>query len=153
MKTAAEAHTVFAMPVSSRLAVATHILTVMAVKEGVPVGSEDIAKRASTNAAVVRKIISMLGRAGITTSQPGAKGGTCLARSPEQITLLDIYRAVDSQEIFASPNCPPDAACPIGSRIGPVLDVVKARATDAMQAELAAVSIAEIAAKLKPATA
>lgn len=138
------------MPVSSRLAVAAHILTVMAVKGDVPIGSEDIAKRASTNAAVVRKIIAMLGRAGITTSQPGAKGGTHLARPPEQVTLLDIYLAVDTQGIFASPNCPPDASCPIGSRIGPVLDEVKARATQAMQAELAAVSIAEIAAKLKP---
>ncbi|ABD55334.1 Rrf2 family transcriptional regulator [Jannaschia sp. CCS1] len=138
------------MPVSSRLAVATHILTVMAVKGDVPIGSEDIAKRASTNAAVVRKIISMLGRSGITTSQTGAKGGTHLARAPEQITLLDVYRAVDTQEIFASPNCPPDASCPIGSQIGPVLDEVKAKATQAMEAELAAVSIAAIADKLKP---
>ncbi|EBA12078.1 transcriptional regulator, BadM/Rrf2 family protein [Roseobacter sp. CCS2] len=124
----------------------------MAVKGDVPIGSEDIAKRASTNAAVVRKIISMLGRAGITTSQPGAKGGTHLARSPEQITLLDVYRAVDTQEIFANPNCPPDASCPIGSRIGPVLDEIKANATQAMEAELAAVSIAGIAGKLKPLT-
>lgn len=137
------------MSLSSRLAVATHILTVMAVKDGVPIGSEDIAKRASTNSAVIRKIIGMLGRAGITKSQTGAKGGTVLARSPERISMLDIYRAVETQDVFVHPNCPPDASCPIGSRIGPIFTSVADRATAAMEAELARVSIAEIAARVR----
>ena len=136
------------MSKSSRLAVATHILTVMAVKGGTPIGSEDIAKRASTNAAFIRKIIGMLGRAGLTKSQTGAGGGTVLARPPETITVRDIYRAVETQDVFAHPNCEPDECCPIGSKIGPIFDSVTGRATGAMEAELARVSIADIAAEI-----
>ena len=133
------------MPTSSRFAVASHVLVAMAMREGTPLRSEDIAARARTNPTVIRRLLTMLSRAGITTSQLGLGGGSLLAREPERISLLDVYRAVEEPGLFAAPRCPPDAACPIGGNIGAVLAKHTERAEAALERELATTSVAELA--------
>ena len=133
------------MPTSSRFAVASHVLVAMTMREGTPLRSEDIAERARTNPTVIRRLLTMLGRAGITTSQLGLGGGSLLAREPERITLLDIYRAVEEPDLFAAPRCPPDETCPIGGNIGAVLAKHTERAEAALERELAAASLADLA--------
>ena len=54
------------MPTSSRLAVAVHTLATLALHKGEPVRSEVIAKSASTNPAVIRRLLSMLNAAGLS---------------------------------------------------------------------------------------
>ena len=117
----------------------------MAMRDGTPLRSEDIAERARTNPTVIRRLLTMLSRAGITTSQLGLGGGSLLAREPERITLLDIYRAVEEPDLFAGPRCPPDEMCPIGGTIGAVLERHTERAEAALERELAATSLAELA--------
>jgi Rrf2 family protein len=132
------------MPTSSRFAVAVHILVTLAARRGEPVISEYIAKSASTNPAVIRRLLSMLNDAGLTHSQLGKGGGAMLAQPPEAITLLDVFRAVESEELFAFHRSEPDRACPIGRNIQPVLQGTMERALAAMDAELAAVTVAEV---------
>src|SRR4051812_32798885 len=45
--------------------------------------------------AYFNKQLQALARAGIVTSTPGPRGGFRLARVPEQITLLDVVRAIE----------------------------------------------------------
>lgn len=106
--------------------------------------SEDIAERARTNAAVIRRILSMLNKAGITKSQGGPGGGSLLARAPERISLLDIYRAVEEPDLFSPPRCPPDQSCPIGGNIGAVLRNHTGRAEAALEKELSGTSLAQL---------
>lgn len=120
----------------------------MAMREGTPLRSEDIAERARTNPTVIRRLLTMLGRAGITTSQLGLGGGSLLAREPERITLLDIYRAVEEPDLFAAPRCPPDETCPIGGSIGAVLERHTKNAEAALERELASTSLADLAGEI-----
>ena len=39
--------------------------------------------------------------AGLITSEAGKKGGVCLSRKPDKITLLDIFEAIEGKEPFA----------------------------------------------------
>jgi Rrf2 family protein len=48
--------------------------------------------------AYLNKQLQALSRAGILSSTSGPKGGFQLARSPEQITVLDIVTAIDGPE-------------------------------------------------------
>jgi DNA-binding IscR family transcriptional regulator len=110
--------------------------------------SEDIAKSANTNATVIRSLLSRLSEAGLTTSQLGTGGGALLAKPPARICLLDVYRAVEDNEIFALHRSPPDPQCPVGRNIQAVLRPVLDSAGKALERELAAVTIDGIANQL-----
>lgn len=133
------------MPSSTRFAVAIHILTSIAVVDGKPVRSEDIANSAHTGPVVIRGILSRLAQAGITTSQLGAGGGALLAKPADQIRLLDIYAAVEDTELFPLHRMPPSAACAVGGNIQAAIIPALDRAKGAMEAELAAVTLQDIA--------
>ncbi|MBG0567929.1 RrF2 family transcriptional regulator [Actinoplanes aureus] len=49
-------------------------------------------------AAYLNKQMQALARAGIVSSTPGPRGGFRLARSPEQITVLDIVVAIEGPD-------------------------------------------------------
>ncbi|MEO1404048.1 MAG: Rrf2 family transcriptional regulator [Cyanobacteria bacterium J06635_1] len=133
------------MPTSTRFAVAVHILTALTINEGNPVRSEQLASSASTNPAVVRRILSMLAKAGLTSSQLGHGGGAILAKSANQITLLDVFQVVEDPNIFEMHRTPPDKNCFVGRNIQPVLMKSTAQAQQALEAELAKTTIADIA--------
>lgn len=79
------------MPTSSRFVVTVHALAAMAVSDGTPMRSADLAGSASTSAVVIRGLLSRLHQAGLTTSQLGAGGGALLAKPAARIRLLDVY--------------------------------------------------------------
>lgn len=132
------------MSISSRFAVGVHILTLLAQSQGKPVTSEWMAGSASTNPAVVRKLLGMLAKAGLTTSQLGVGGGALLARSPEAITLLDVYRAVEEGTLFSLHHEQPNPACPVGCNIQSALRGTMTRAQRALEEELASQTIAGV---------
>lgn len=132
------------MAISSRFIVSVHILTLLAQSGGKPVTSEWIAGSANTNPAVVRKLLGLLSKAGLTTSQLGVGGGALLARPAAEITLLDVYQAVDEGELFALHHEQPNPACPIGRNIQTALLGTLTRAQRALEKELAVQTIAGV---------
>ena len=56
--------------------------------------SEMIASSIETNAANVRKIMSQLKKSGLIFTKTG-KPQPSLAKSPDQISLLDVYRSIE----------------------------------------------------------
>ncbi|QHF03792.1 transcriptional regulator [Pseudomonas asturiensis] len=134
------------MPTSTRFVVAVHTLTALAVSDGKPLRSEDLAYSANTGAVVIRGLLSRLNDAGLTRSQLGAGGGALLAKPAEQIRLVDIYRAVEDTELFSLHRVPPCEACAVGGNIIEALQPALDRARAALEDELASVTIADIAA-------
>jgi len=128
---------------NSRFAVAVHILTLLEQSGGEPVTSEFIAGSVNTNPSFVRRMLSVLAKAGITTSQMGTGGGALLARPAGQVTQLDVYRAVDEGEVFGLHE-QPNPACPVGRNIQAELQDCFDAAARAMQAELARTTIADL---------
>lgn len=91
---------------NSRLALALHTLGHMADDDRVRTSS-DIADHAGTNPVVVRRVLGKLREAGLVTSEKGPSGGWRLARSPQKITLADIYLALGESLVAA--EMPDDA--------------------------------------------
>src|SRR5436305_12368211 len=102
------------MSSSSRFAVAVHVLALLARAGDEPVKSDSIAASVNTNPVVIRRILCALGRAHLITSQPGAAGGSRLARVPEQISLRAVYRAVEGGDTFLLHRQPPTRRCVVG---------------------------------------
>jgi DNA-binding IscR family transcriptional regulator len=102
---------------NSRFAVAVHVVTLIEQSRGEPVTSEFLAGSVNTNPSLVRRLLGMLAKAGLTTSLLGTGGGALLARPASEITLLDVYRAVDEGELFGMHRERPNPACPVGRNI------------------------------------
>lgn len=136
------------MKTSSRFAVAVHILTLAMLARGDAedgcVTSERMARSVCTHPVVIRRILGSLRQAGLVTSQPGPGGGWRLTRSPERITLLEVYRAVETEPLFAMHHNPPNAACMVGRQMPHALEHVFREAEAAMEQKLAEVTMAEV---------
>lgn len=57
--------------------------------------SAEIADHAGTNPVVVRRVLGRLREAGLLVSEKGHAGGWRLSKSPQEITLADVYVALD----------------------------------------------------------
>jgi Rrf2 family protein len=136
------------MPTSTRFAVAVHILTALAVSDGKPLRSEELAYSVNTSPVVIRGLLSRLSEAELTRSQLGAGGGTMLARPAKKIKLLDVYEAVEDTELFSLHRTPPCESCAVGGNILEAIEPALTRARKGLESELAKVTIADIAAEV-----
>lgn len=135
---------------SNRFAVAVHILSLLEIDKESRVTSELIAGSVNTNAVVIRRIMGMLNKAGLVITSPGVAGAT-LARPVDQITLLDIYRAVQSEgheELFAIHE-QPNPNCPVGKNIQYSLENAFTEAQQAMENKLASMTLQQVTTDIK----
>jgi Rrf2 family protein len=142
---------------NSRFTVAIHILTMIARNSGQragacdPVFNSDVAAASvNTNPVVVRRVLGALRKASIVSSKSGRGGGWELSRNPRQITLADVYQALEGDEpIFAMHASSPCKTCPVGKNIGATLSSHYDRAEMALRKELQKTTIADIAKEIQ----
>ena len=133
------------MKISSRFSVAVHIISILQLYGNPMPTSEYIAGSVKTNPVVIRRILGMLKQAGIVDMKRGT-GGAYLVKNVENITMLDVYKAVDSVEdgqlfqIHENPN----PICPVGANIQDVVNVALISAQDAMEGVLQKITLADI---------
>ncbi|MCM3873947.1 MAG: Rrf2 family transcriptional regulator, partial [Pyrinomonadaceae bacterium] len=77
-------------------------------------------------------------------------GGSKLARKPDQITLRDIYEAVECQGVFSLHRQPPSRRCPVGVNIETVLGEVLEEVDAAVEHVLAKITIKDVVLRLRP---
>lgn len=88
-----------------RLSRMLHVLIHMDRHQGTAT-SETIAAMLNTNPVVIRRTMAGLREKGYVRSEKGHGGGWTLGRRLEEMTLLDIYRAVGEPPVFAvGPAC------------------------------------------------
>ena len=139
------------MQISSRFTIAIHMLACMeAFKGEYKVTSEFLASSINVNPVIIRRILSQLRDAGIVEVRRGT-GGVAPAKPLQEITLLDVYRAVDCVEEKALFHFHenPNMSCPVGRNIHNILDDKLLRAQEAMEWELQAVTLADLMADLE----
>lgn len=132
------------MRTDSRLSRMLHVLLHMA-RDDQPVTSERIAQMLGTNPAVVRRTMGGLREAGYVRSEKGHGGGWTLDCDMAQVTLLDVYRAVGSERLFAMgfDNVHPD--CLVEKVVNDALQDAMEQATAILLERLGAVSLADLA--------
>lgn len=137
------------MRTSCRFAMAVHVMTVLAYKEGDRVTSAFLAGSVNTNPVIIRRLLLALQRAKLVDTSKGAGAGSRLSRAPGRINLAEVYRAVEDAEPFAAPSRKPNAACPVGNCILETLDRVFASAQAALEADLEKTTLAGIIDEVK----
>lgn len=136
------------MQISSRFTVGVHTLLCIAYFKDEKVTSNFIAASVNANPVVIRRTLGQLKAAGLVTVEAGV-GGASLARAPEEITLLDVFDAVEAApaDLFSFHD-DPNPACPVGRSIHAVLDGKLASAQDALRDDLRKTTLADLLAKV-----
>jgi Rrf2 family protein len=138
------------MAVNTQFAIATHIMASLGYAAGGEVHSAEIAGSVNTSASFVRRILARLSKAGLVQTSTG-KGGACwLARSPRDISLLEIYCAVDAPKAFAIHQYPAEKRCTVSCGIKLVLEQVLAETQQAFEQRLRRISLAQVVSELRP---
>lgn len=138
------------MTANSKLAVATHILTILALTpETVDpkdrrVCSEVIAHSVNTNPVVVRRIVSELAKAGLVSTYLGKGGGLVLGRPPDTITLLDVHEAIGNDSLFAFKTHAPNPGCPTATRTVRALAPLFTSMEEGVRQQLATIHLDEL---------
>ncbi|MCL6603178.1 MAG: Rrf2 family transcriptional regulator [Paenibacillus sp.] len=135
--------------ISTRFSMAVHTLSLIAISSNEVTG-DYIAGSVNTNPVVIRRIMGMLKKAGLVDVRPGV-GGAFLLRAPEEITLLDIYRAVnliEDNQLFGVHE-DSNVLCPVGRNIEMVLQSELSEAQSAMELRLAQTTLSQITARFK----
>jgi Rrf2 family protein len=136
------------MQANSRFAVAIHVMALAKVArgddDGCAVTSEQMAESVNTNPVVLRRILGTLRDSGLVVSQPGPGGGWRLARPADEITLRDVYRAVETEPLFCLPRREPNVDCAVGKRLHSVLESCFRDAEDAMTERLSHLTLADV---------
>lgn len=130
------------MKTSCRFAMAVHVLTVLAYKEGDRITSGFLAGSVNTNPVIIRRLLLALQRARLVDTSKGAGSGSRLSRAPGRINLAEIFRAVEASEAFSKPARRPNDDCPVGHCIRAALDRVFASAQDALERDLEKTTLA-----------
>lgn len=123
------------MKFSTRVSDAVHILAFIALNRNEALTSQRIAESIRTNPGCVRQLMVSLRRYGIMTSVQG-HARPALSRAPADISLLDIYRAVEGGKPLLHLDTHTNPECGVGVNIQLALqdyfDKVQNRAEDEM---------------------
>ena len=91
------------MKIKGSLEQAVCILLVIAHTRGhAPVKSYTLSERLGLSDSYLKKIMRQLVVAGLVDSEAGKKGGFVLKRAPKNISLLDVFEAIESTAPFLS---------------------------------------------------
>ena len=123
------------MQISSRFTLAVHIFACIdTFQDEYKVTSDFLAGSTNVNPVIVRKILGQLKAAGLVEVARGS-GGASIPKPLNEITFLDIYRAVEcieNGELFHFHDNP-STLCPVGRNIHMILDDKLMRVQKAVQ--------------------
>ncbi|QSQ22250.1 Rrf2 family transcriptional regulator [Pyxidicoccus parkwayensis] len=131
---------------------AAHMLGMLACAEREARGSltsESMARSIQTNPVVVRRLLRDLARAGLVETKRGVGGGVSLARGPEDITLRDVYEAVEEDaELLGRYPSGPNQTCDMAPMVADYLEGVVGRAESAFKQSLESTTLAMMSREL-----
>lgn len=133
------------MQISSRFTMAIHMFACIDTFTDQKMTSDFMAGSIGTNPVIIRKILQQLKAAGLVEVSRGT-GGVTITRPLEQITFLDIYKAIEcapEEQLFHFHENP-NPMCPVGKNIHRVLDGRLHEVQRAMEEKLAEMTLADV---------
>lgn len=127
---------------NTQFSIAVHMLVGMA-KYG-KVSSAVLATTVNASPIFLKRILAKLSNAGLIRALSGRYGGCMLARQPEEISLLDVYKAVEAPKAFVIHSYAKNKSCDISSNIQGALGGVLADVQVAQEEVLRSQSILDM---------
>jgi Rrf2 family protein len=107
--------------------------------------SETIARMLDTNPVVVRRTMAGLRDHGYVHSERGHGGGWTLARPLEELTVLDIHRALGEGPLFAIGPAADHPDCAVERTVNAAVEQALKSAEEALMVQFGAITLADLA--------
>jgi Rrf2 family protein len=138
------------MPAANvQFSIATHAMTVLAQFQGEHLTSAAIAKSVNTTPSFVRRVLSRLAKAQLVKTIRGPAGCCAIAKSPDKISLYDIYAAVESPKVFSIHSYAPDKTCLVSCNFKSAFEHVLDDAQGVMERSLKSCRLSDLVSNLK----
>ncbi len=138
------------MQISSRFTMAIHMFVCIDTFSDQKMTSDFMAGSIGTNPVIVRKLLQQLKASGLVEVSRGT-GGVTITKPLDQITFLDIYKAVEcapDEELFHFHENP-NKKCPVGKNIHNILDNRLLEVQKAMEEKLSQMTLADVKEDIK----
>lgn len=133
------------MATNTQFSIAVHLMIALGVSEcGQQLTSGHLATSINTSPSFVRRILAKLSKSGLVSTTTGKSGFCLLAKKPEEISLREIYKAVDAPQTFAIHDYPVQNNCLVSCNIESVMQKVLVRAQNSFEGSLAETTLAEL---------
>jgi Rrf2 family protein len=130
--------------VNQQFTFAVHILTVLAFSPGEVIGSQILAASVNTNAVVVRRLLLALLRARLIETFTGKHGGARLRKKPREISLMDVYDAVEPRPVIPVNERKAFSKCYVSCNMKSIMSRVAGSTEDAVRNHLRGITLAEL---------
>jgi len=136
-----------ALRVSEATSLGLHAMALLAKNDRQALSCNEMACTLSVSEAHLSKVLQRLGKQGFVSSTRGPKGGFRLARPAGDVTLLDVYEAIDGPVRFAdclfdAPVCEDHTKCIMGDLLASVDKEVLRYLRDTRLTDLAPIEVA-----------
>ena len=132
------------MAINTQFPIAVHLMAALGYRRGQDLTSTMLATSINTSPSFVRRILAKLSKAGLVETATGKAGACWLARDAKNISLLDIYEAVDAPKAFSIHGYTEQKGCPVSCHIKAALDKALAKTQQAMETSLKAITLEKI---------
>ncbi len=131
--------------VNQQFAFAVHTLAALAANPKQGMTSESIAQSVNTNPVVIRRLLAKLSKSALVETQMGKNGGVRLKKSPQEITLKDIYLAIQNRTLLAANENETNRKCPISCKMKSIMEEVINEAEEATLNHLETIKLSDLA--------
>lgn len=132
------------MQFSSRLPIAVHILLAIVEFEGKEkTTSTFLAGSVNVNPVIIRNTLGQLKTAGLVKVKSG-EGGASIAKDPKDISLMEVFDAVEKDEALFHFHENPNPECPVGKNVHAVLDSRLLSIQEAMREKMKSITLQDL---------
>ncbi len=138
------------MATNTQFSIAVHLMLALGFScERQATTSTQLAMSINTSPSFVRRILAKLSKANLVSTTTGKSGACLLAKKPEDISLLEIYKAVDAPQTFAIHDYPVQGKCMVSCNIEATMRKVLEKAQNSFEGTLGETSLAEVIADIR----
>ena len=130
--------------VNTQFSIAVHLMAGLGASRGEDVTSSELANSVNACPSFVRRVVSKLSKANLVRTTKGKSGACSLVRSPEKISLLEIYEAVDAPKAFAIHEYPSQKHCGVSCGIKRSMENVLDKTQKSMEESLKKITLADV---------
>lgn len=140
------------MAINTQFSIAVHMMATLGVgceRSGGQMTSSELAASVNAAPSFVRRVLSKLSKAGLVQTKTGKTGACALAKKAKEISLLDIYEAVEAPKAFAIHSYPNQKSCRVSCNIKMSMEKVLDRTQASMEQTLSKQNLQDLVEEMK----
>ncbi len=137
------------MAANNQFSIAVHLMAGLGYCTETDRTSSQLAASVNTSPSFIRRSLAKLSKTGLITTSKGKNGFCRLAKKPSEISLLDIYLAVEAPKAFSIHHYEVQSPCAVSCNIKPALQNALNKTQKGMEQSLAKITLAQLISDIK----